>query len=228
MKLCFTLCFSFLQQEFCNTLDSSPPTSPGLDKPEVEQEVKPEVPKDKSSTVPTPVAVNDMSAIQDILQLLKVLYSVSTSSAYDFGDGKFLNQGGRNNRLDDKGLSSNTRRHGNPSSPPSLSLPSADFLSSILLAFGFFAPLHLLGLYTNCWVFHLFSNFGEKLVINLKNSILCFRLQSFFETDVGFERCFTRFIWILSGAIFPFKVGMLENGWSFSKVFLCVPLLTLE
>ena len=109
MKLSFTPCLSFLQQEFCNTLDSSPPTSPGLDKPEVKQEVKPEVQKDKSSTVPTPVAVNDMSAIQDILQLLKVLYSVSTSSAYDFGDGKFLGEGGRNSRVGDKGLSSNAR-----------------------------------------------------------------------------------------------------------------------
>ena len=46
--------------------------------------------KDKSSTVPTPVAVNDISAIEDILQLLKALYSISTSSAYDFGDGEFV------------------------------------------------------------------------------------------------------------------------------------------
>ena len=107
MKLSFTPCLPFLQQEFCNTLDSSPPTSPGLDKPEVKQEIKPEVPK--SSTVPTPVAGNDMSAVQDILQLLKVLYSVSTSSAYDFGDGKFLGEGGRNSRVSDKGLSSNAR-----------------------------------------------------------------------------------------------------------------------
>lgn len=92
-------CLSFLQQEFCNTLDSSPPISPTPDQPEVKQEVKPEVPKDKTSTVPTPGAVNDMSAIQDILQLLKVLYSISTSSAYDFGDGKFLNEGGENSRI---------------------------------------------------------------------------------------------------------------------------------
>lgn len=109
MKLSFTPCLSFLQQEFCNTLDSSPPTSPGLDKPEVEQEVKPEVQKDKSSTIPTPVAVNDMSAIQDILQLLKVLYSVSTNSAYDFGDGKFSGEGETYSRMHDKGLSSNAR-----------------------------------------------------------------------------------------------------------------------
>lgn len=67
------------------------------------------MPKDKSSTVPTPVAVDDMSAIQDILQLLKVLYSVSTSSAYDFGDGKFLNEGGRNSRVGKKGISSDAR-----------------------------------------------------------------------------------------------------------------------
>lgn len=81
------LCFL---QEFCNTLDSSPPTSPALDKPEVKQEVKQEVTKDKSSTVSTPAGVNDISTIEDILQLLKALYSISTSSAYDFGDGKFL------------------------------------------------------------------------------------------------------------------------------------------
>ena len=140
MKLSFTPCLSFLQQEFCNTLDSSPPTSPGLDKPEVQQEVKPEAPKDKSSTVPTPVAVNDMSAIQDILQLLKVLCSVSTSSAYDFGDGKVLNERRRNNRVDDKGLSS---------SALSLYLPPhllVDFYPS-LLAFGLCAPLQFNGLH---------------------------------------------------------------------------------
>ena len=74
--------------------------------------------KDKSSTVPTPVAVNDMSAIQDILQLLKVLYSVSTSSAYDFGDGKILGEGGRNSSVGDTGLSSNARTPSPP--PPSL------------------------------------------------------------------------------------------------------------
>ena len=86
---CFFILFYFLK-EFCNTLDSSPPTSPPPDKPEVKQEVKQEVTKDKSSTAPTAAGVNDISAIEDILQLLKALYSISTSSAYDFGDGKIL------------------------------------------------------------------------------------------------------------------------------------------
>lgn len=38
-----------------------------------------------------PVAVStvstDISAIEDILQLLKVLYGISTTSAFDFGEG---------------------------------------------------------------------------------------------------------------------------------------------
>ena len=141
MKLSFTPCLSFLQQEFCNTLDSSPPTSPGLDKPEVKQEVKPEVQKDKSSTVPTPVAVNDMSAIQDILQLLKVLYSVSTSSAYDFGDGKFLGEGGRNSRVGARVFL--------PTPAPFTPLPLVDFHPSVLLAFGLCAALHFNGLHNH-------------------------------------------------------------------------------
>jgi len=116
-------CLSFFQQEFCNTLDSSPPISPTPEQPEVKQEVKPEAPKDKTSTVPTPVALNDMSAIQDILQLLKALYSISTSSAYDFGDGRFLIEGGGNSRLEEKGLSSDARRLGNSSCPPSFPQP---------------------------------------------------------------------------------------------------------
>ena len=88
-SLFYFILFYFLK-EFCNTLDSSPPTSPAPDKPEVKQEVKQEVTKDKSSTAPTPAGVNDISAIEDILQLLKALHSISTSSAYDFGDGKIL------------------------------------------------------------------------------------------------------------------------------------------
>lgn len=71
----------------------SPPDSPRLDleEPEVKQEVKPEVQQGKRSTGTTPVGVHDISTIEDILQLLKVLYSISTNSAYDFGeDGKYF------------------------------------------------------------------------------------------------------------------------------------------
>ena len=135
-------CLSFLQQEFCNTLDSSPPISPTLDQPEVKQEVTPEVQKDKSSSVPTPVAVNDMSAIQDILQLLKVLYSVSISSAYDFGDGMFLNEeAGGNTRVDEKDVSSDALRLGNPCFLPCFPSPSIDFPPPVLLDFSLCAPL---------------------------------------------------------------------------------------
>ena len=76
-------------QEFCNTLESSPPTSPPLEKPEVTQEVKQETAKkDKSVTESTaPSVATDISAIEDILQLLNVLYGISTNSAYDFGEG---------------------------------------------------------------------------------------------------------------------------------------------
>ena len=99
------------------------------------------MPKDKSSTVSTPVAVNDMSAIQDILQLLKVLYSVSTSSAYDFGGGKYLNEGGENSRVDENGLSYDACRRGNPSCLPSFSPPSVDFPPSVFLDFDLCDPL---------------------------------------------------------------------------------------
>lgn len=71
-------------QEFCNNLDSSPPSSPPFEKPVLKQEVKQEVKQDKTSTEPTPV--DDISAVEDILQLLKVLNSISTSSAHDFGE----------------------------------------------------------------------------------------------------------------------------------------------
>ena len=79
----------FYQQEFCNTLESSPPTSPLHEKPEVKQEVKQETAKkEKSVTESTaPSVATDISAIEDILQLLKVLYGISTNSAYDFGEG---------------------------------------------------------------------------------------------------------------------------------------------
>ena len=40
--------------------------------------------QDKTSTEPAPV--DDISAVEDILQLLKVLNSISTSSAHDFGE----------------------------------------------------------------------------------------------------------------------------------------------
>ena len=87
-KYLIIVCSFISEQEFCNALDSSPPSSPPLEKPEVKKEVKPEVKQDKSSTDPTPV--DDISAVEDILQLLKALYSISTSSAYDFGeDGRF-------------------------------------------------------------------------------------------------------------------------------------------
>lgn len=43
--------------------------------------------KTKSSSDSAPVGVTDTSAIEDILQLLKVLYGISTNSAYDFGEG---------------------------------------------------------------------------------------------------------------------------------------------
>ena len=71
-------------QEFCNNLDSSPPSSPPFEKPLLKQEVKQEVKQDKTSTEPAPV--DDISAVEDILQLLKVLNSISTSSAHDFGE----------------------------------------------------------------------------------------------------------------------------------------------
>ena len=71
-------------QEFCNNLDSSPPSSPPFEKPVLKQEVKQEVKQDKTSTEPAPV--DDISAVEDILQLLKVLNSISTSSAHDFGE----------------------------------------------------------------------------------------------------------------------------------------------
>lgn len=78
----------FYRQEFCNSLDSSPPTSPPVEKPEAKQEGKPEeVKKDKSVSNSVPADATDISAIEDILQLLKVLYSISTTSAFHFGEG---------------------------------------------------------------------------------------------------------------------------------------------
>ena len=43
--------------------------------------------KDKSATDSVPAGVTDISTIEDILRLLKVLYGISTNSAYDFGEG---------------------------------------------------------------------------------------------------------------------------------------------
>lgn len=44
--------------------------------------------KEKSADpVAVPTVSTDISAIEDILQLLKVLYSISTTSAFDFGEG---------------------------------------------------------------------------------------------------------------------------------------------
>lgn len=44
--------------------------------------------KEKDVTETTaPSVATDISAIEDILQLLKVLYGISTNSAYDFGEG---------------------------------------------------------------------------------------------------------------------------------------------
>lgn len=70
-------------------MDSSPPpTSPApIEKPEVEQEVKQDTAKkDQSITDSFATNVTGISAIEDILQLLKVLYCLSTTSAYDFGE----------------------------------------------------------------------------------------------------------------------------------------------
>ena len=54
----------------------------------MKQEVKQETAKkDKSATDSVPTGAADISAIEDILQLLRVLYGISTSSAYDFGEG---------------------------------------------------------------------------------------------------------------------------------------------
>ena len=72
-------------------MDSSPPpTSPTpIEKQEVKQEVKQDTAKkpDKSITDSFATDVTGISAIEDILQLLKVLYCLSTNSAYDFGEG---------------------------------------------------------------------------------------------------------------------------------------------
>lgn len=45
--------------------------------------------KEKSAGDPVavPTVSTDISAVEDILQLLKVLYSISTTSAFDFGEG---------------------------------------------------------------------------------------------------------------------------------------------
>lgn len=45
--------------------------------------------KEKSAGGPVavPTVSTDISAIEDLLQLLKVLYSISTTSAFDFGEG---------------------------------------------------------------------------------------------------------------------------------------------
>ena len=70
-------------------MDSSPPpTSPApIEKPEVKQEVKQDTAKkDQSITDSFAANVTGISAIEDILQLLKVLYCLSTTSAYDFGE----------------------------------------------------------------------------------------------------------------------------------------------
>ena len=83
-KFLLILCSFLSCQEFCNNLDSSPPSSPPFEKPVLKQEVKQEVKQDKTSTEPAPV--DDISAVEDILQLLKVLNSISTSSAHDFGE----------------------------------------------------------------------------------------------------------------------------------------------
>ena len=83
-KFLLILCSFLYCQEFCNNLDSSPPSSPPFEKPVLKQEVKQEVKQDKTSTEPAPV--DDISAVEDILQLLKVLNSISTSSAHDFGE----------------------------------------------------------------------------------------------------------------------------------------------
>ena len=52
--------------------------------------MKQEVTKTEKSAgdpVAVPTVSTDISAVEDILQLLKVLYSISTTSAFDFGEG---------------------------------------------------------------------------------------------------------------------------------------------
>lgn len=72
-------------------MDSSPPpTSPApIEKQEVKQEMKQDMAKkpDKSITDSFATDITGISAVEDILQLLKVLYCLSTNSAYDFGEG---------------------------------------------------------------------------------------------------------------------------------------------
>ena len=43
--------------------------------------------KSAGNPVAVPTVSTDISAVEDILQLLKVLYSISTTSAFDFGEG---------------------------------------------------------------------------------------------------------------------------------------------
>ena len=77
-------------QEYCDSLDSTPPSSPPPEPPEGGQEVKQEATKKEKSAgdpVAVPTVSTDISAVEDILQLLKVLYSISTTSAFDFGEG---------------------------------------------------------------------------------------------------------------------------------------------
>ncbi|XP_068683255.1 E3 ubiquitin-protein ligase HECTD1-like isoform X4 [Montipora foliosa] len=76
--------------EFCDTLDPSLPTSPPAEDPEDTQEVKQEATRKgklASDPVPASASSTDVSAVEDILRLLKVLYGISTNSAYGFGEG---------------------------------------------------------------------------------------------------------------------------------------------